>query len=87
MTTTPDAAPAADTWDAMRASTFDLYVDGKPCEDLDVLLGVLGGAGKPAAYRRQLTQAWLESAASRPAPKALLEAARAFAGGHHDAAA
>lgn len=73
-------AGTTDTWDDMRARTWDLYVDGKPCDSLDVLLGVLGAAGKPAAYQREAVSRWLDSAASVPAPQSLLKDARAFTG-------
>jgi hypothetical protein len=67
-----------DTYDSMRMSDWDLFVDGKPADTLDVLLGSLGVSGKPYAQQAQVLTAWLESPAARPAPKLLLSRARRF---------
>jgi hypothetical protein len=67
-----------DTYDSMRMSDWDLFVDGQPADTLDVLLGSLGVAGKPYTRQVQAVKVWLESPSARPAPKLLLSRARRF---------
>lgn len=71
--------PIADTWDDMRSRTFDMYdAHGHPDEDFGTLLSSLGVYGKPRAQQEAAVNSWLESAAARPAPPALLQKARGF---------
>ena len=68
----------ADSWDDMRARTWDLYEDGKPSASLETLLGALGASRRPLASQQAALRSWLGSAAAVPAPVALKSAVRKF---------
>jgi hypothetical protein len=68
----------ADTWTAMRGNTWDMYDGDQPESRLSVLLGVLGGTGKPIAWQQHLLRGWLACGAARPAPEKLVKEAHKF---------
>lgn len=64
--------------DGAYRQPWDLFVDGRPADTMDVLLGSLGLAGKPYDQQSQGVRAWLEAPSAGEAPGKLLERARRF---------
>jgi len=62
-----------DTWDAMRAHSWDAGEIQLPA-----LLGLIGAAGKPLAEQQDAVRAWLASPPAEPAPEYLKHQAREF---------
>jgi hypothetical protein len=66
----------------MRSRNWELFsslkAGGAPSASLDMLLGVIGGVGKPVAVQQGLLREWLASPAAIPAPPKLLKAVRTF---------
>jgi hypothetical protein len=62
--TTPGPVQQFDTWDGMRARSWDLF----GVSTLPELLGALGGAGLPPGQQRVLLQEFRDSPVWIPAP-------------------
>jgi hypothetical protein len=63
-----------DTWDAMRARTWD----GPEDMSIYTLMGSLGVFGKPVPQQRDALKAWLAGPASIPAPPRLRAEVQSF---------
>lgn len=63
-----------DSWDDMRARTWDNPPDMK----LPELLGLLGAGNKSMHEQQEILKKWMDTPAARPAPDELLSAARSF---------
>jgi len=62
-----------DTWDAMRAHSWDAGEIQLPA-----LLGLIGAGGKPFAEQQDALRAWLASPPAEPAPEYLKHQVREF---------
>jgi hypothetical protein len=63
--------PNEDTYDVMRARTWDIIGPDGPSDSLDDLLGALGVYGYSPESQRKALQEWRRSTASLPAPATL----------------
>lgn len=74
MTVAGSSGPGnADSWDDMRARTWD-----NPDASFQGLLSALGVGGKRISEQQDALRRWLHSAPARPAPKTLLAEVRKF---------